>query len=668
MYSSNVNTLDGILDYNDPAYGNGANRPGAGDGVSVPFYEDQEISRDISDEGELGDYEGSFGLNKWSKTKAFDSIQWGAPQVYAINSDPDNITPYHISDLCGVYVLQDILIDDLLSREYFASVEGRVKSNDNSISLIQDIAEDILENELEFDGVINKGDEDETWKFDFTLNEQTETKTVFEDLFNSSLLIPSFNSKNEFRFINIHQTMSAEFIGELRIIKNEDIVKYSFDLTKLDDVYSSVNVKYKKNYASGDFDKETGYSLSYNNIDYSNYEELSEEISEADSYDIDYYHINHSDAKLEVETEYIRDKSTAERLQKRLLMWHINQHLIARIDLPPHYMDLEAGDYIKFDELIGGKLAFGYDYTEPERRNGQLIYPVFFITKVSKSITKVTIEAIQIHRGQFGYPEDDYDDDDLIVNSDKIDITDQFQIPDPNDDPDYQDGTIDDGFIDGDPVIPIEDYFNLYWLDAANRLDLSPITAILSTTNLTGWIYDIWIVNVETPDQGGIHEEIDGEQVDIAEGEHNIGRTHGDLLTFNSAIIVGNGGSIAITKKMIFDEGTTIDFVLQVKSFDGLMFDTLTFQQLGEPPYVPLLGDVNDDGIVNVLDVVLIVSYIMAGEAENLPEQADINGDGVFDVLDIVGLLDYIITGDWQIIIDDGDGDDEDDDGTGGGE
>ena len=289
-------------------------------------------------------------------------------------------------------------------------------------------------------------------------------------------------------------------------------------------------------------------------------------------------------------------------------------------------------------------------------------------TKVSKSITKVTIEAIQIHRGQFGYPEDDYDDDDLIVNSDKIDITDQFQIPDPNDDPDYQDGTIDDGFIDGDPVIPIEDYFNLYWLDAANRLDLSPITAILSTTNLTGWIYDIWIVNVETPDGGGIHEEIDGEQVDIAEGEHNIGRTHGDLLTFNSAIIVGNGGSIAITKKMIFDEGTTIDFVLQVKSFDGLMFDTLTFQQLGEPPYVPLLGDVNDDGIVNVLDVVLIVSYIMAGEAENLPEQADINGDGVFDVLDIVGLLDYIITGDWQIIIDDGDGDDEDDDGTGGGE
>ena len=175
-------------------------------------------------------------------------------------------------------------------------------------------------------------------------------------------------------------------------------------------------------------------------------------------------------------------------------------------------------------------------------------------------------------------------------------------------------------------------------------------------------------MNVETPDGEGIRELFNNELIEIEEGEHPIGTVDGDLLTFNSSMVVGNGGSINITKKMIFEEGTTIDFVLEVKSFDGDMSDTLTFKQLGEPPYVPLLGDVNDDGIVNVLDVVAIVSAIVNWETENLPEQADINGDGFFDVLDIVGLLDYILTGVWHIIIDDGEDDDEDDDGTGGGE
>lgn len=62
-------------------------------------------------------------------------------------------------------------------------------------------------------------------------------------------------------------------------------------------------------------------------------------------------------------------------------MWYCNQHLITKIELPPHYMYLEAGDYIKLSELLGGKLAFGYDYTTPERRNGQLIYDVFLLQK-----------------------------------------------------------------------------------------------------------------------------------------------------------------------------------------------------------------------------------------------------------------------------------------------
>ena len=58
--------------------------------------------------------------------------------------------------------------------------------------------------------------------------------------------------------------------------------------------------------------------------------------------------------------------------------------------------------------------------------------------------------------------------------------------------------------------------------------------------------------------------------------------------------------------------------------------------------YNDVLGDVNTDGLLNILDVVLIVSIILDGDNEN-NSQADINNDGNIDVLDIVQLVDIIL-------------------------
>ena len=54
-------------------------------------------------------------------------------------------------------------------------------------------------------------------------------------------------------------------------------------------------------------------------------------------------------------------------------------------------------------------------------------------------------------------------------------------------------------------------------------------------------------------------------------------------------------------------------------------------------------GDVNDDGILNVLDVVQIVSAITTGTTDSL-DCADMNGDDIVNVLDIVQIV-SIITG-----------------------
>ena len=51
-------------------------------------------------------------------------------------------------------------------------------------------------------------------------------------------------------------------------------------------------------------------------------------------------------------------------------------------------------------------------------------------------------------------------------------------------------------------------------------------------------------------------------------------------------------------------------------------------------------GDINMDGMVNVIDVVLTVNIILGNTSD---PSADINGDGVVNVIDIVLLVNMIL-------------------------
>ena len=53
-----------------------------------------------------------------------------------------------------------------------------------------------------------------------------------------------------------------------------------------------------------------------------------------------------------------------------------------------------------------------------------------------------------------------------------------------------------------------------------------------------------------------------------------------------------------------------------------------------------LNGDVNVDGVVNILDVVLLVNMVLSDEYN---ASADINNDGVINILDIVALVNMIL-------------------------
>lgn len=58
---------------------------------------------------------------------------------------------------------------------------------------------------------------------------------------------------------------------------------------------------------------------------------------------------------------------------------------------------------------------------------------------------------------------------------------------------------------------------------------------------------------------------------------------------------------------------------------------------------IPILGDINDDGEVNVTDVVTLYSYILGNTAGIDESVVDINGDGEINVTDIVSLYGIIL-------------------------
>ncbi|MCP4847178.1 MAG: hypothetical protein GY899_04430 [Verrucomicrobiaceae bacterium] len=68
--------------------------------------------------------------------------------------------------------------------------------------------------------------------------------------------------------------------------------------------------------------------------------------------------------------------------------------------------------------------------------------------------------------------------------------------------------------------------------------------------------------------------------------------------------------------------------------------------QIGDPPQRRQLGDVNCDGVLNVLDITLLVQVILNGNVPCCPAAADINRDGAINVLDQQALVAAVQGGD----------------------
>ena len=59
-----------------------------------------------------------------------------------------------------------------------------------------------------------------------------------------------------------------------------------------------------------------------------------------------------------------------------------------------------------------------------------------------------------------------------------------------------------------------------------------------------------------------------------------------------------------------------------------------------------LLGDVNDDGVVNIADVTSLIDYLLGGDPQSINLiNADVSQDGAINIGDVTALIDMLLSG-----------------------
>ena len=319
-------------------------------------------------------------------------------------------------------------------------------------------------------------------KMAFSISDNIKSKNLIEKICQNSNLFPLFKASSLFSLSAIKSTYSSADIT----INTDDIIKYSFTRTPIEQVYTIVNVKYKKDYAENKYLEETGYVDSYDMFG-------NKDLGYENGYSYEYLGLDREDKVLEFESDFIRTKGQAESLRNFLLLYNCNQHNVLKLTLPLKYLHLEIGDIVNFSSLINQVKIYGEDYTKTQRRNGQIIYPYFIINSIDKRINQINIEITQLHKLKkeftpylgsvtrtfiqnqpFNYTIEDIEQlDDFIMGGQQYYTEEQKRVSDLNL----------DKYIDENDVVALQNLMNLNSFDgdvnADGVVDVVDIVAIM---------------------------------------------------------------------------------------------------------------------------------------------------------------------------------------------
>ena len=104
-----------------------------------------------------------------------------------------------------------------------------------------------------------------------------------------------------------------------------------------------------------------------------------------------------------------------------------------------------------------------------------------------------------------------------------------------------------------------------------------------------------------------------------------------------------NGGDLGSSTEMFVDFESDIGVIVltNASNYDGTVQIENALFDFAEQTTFSALGDINLDGLINILDVILVVNIIL--EANSFNDLADLNLDGQVDVLDIVQIINIIL-------------------------
>ena len=552
-------------------------------------------------------------------------FEWGSPNDYnaiTLTSRAFSITPnleHYISaktKIFNVGLLHFITFENIFKSDFYVDTIGRAdifqEANEETgfkytnepyseIKLVIENPADIIyhfvEKELGYLDIINEEswlncrENHENYRFGFSVKETINSKKLIEDISKNTSLYPKFTLDGKFGFDFIKKTYSNNDINS--IITKKDVLDISFTRTPIENIHTLVNVKYKKDYAEDEYTRQTGYCDPYDffgNGDGFEQGTVFEQIFNASAglesgYKYSYYGLNREDKILEFESDYIRNQETAIDLRNFLLMQNANQHNIVNCTLTLKNINLETGDVIKFSELINNLKCYGEDYTQEVARNGQIIYPYFMITSITKSSKNIKITAMQLHK--LNYSE----------TSNTIGDLSRFGGNTRN----YEDVNILNKYILGQyPYITTKQLRQADSLFpySGNVIDYNDLNVLLA---LVGTDY----------------------QISFDE--------YGTEFVFYPPV----------PDPVEFDPVAIGEYAYQYDADGNVMTN-----EDGSPMFTDnMSGDANNDTIINIVDVVGIVSFILGDPVEGYNYQlADINNDGVVNVVDVVAIVNYILS------------------------
>ena len=569
---------------------------------------------------------------------------------------------YNIS-LIHFQILHQGFVQNWNKQDYYIKAIGRNSDSPTAVNhattMVDLLGLELQKSESNVD-VYNQ--QNQKIKLNFTLSEKSfKAKDVIADMFKNTKSFFKVDGQNRAIFPTIASTYTGE--GNYQpnaVLYAEDVLKYTFTKTK--DVYNQCRVKYNFGYGVG------------NTLDQTKILDIQDYLPQ---YNTDYYNLI-EDKVLEFESQHIRDAQSAQELAEYLLFLNCNEHNIAKISVPlSKGIELESGDIIAFwDELDDMKLfgtKYSYkDFTDPlytnqYKTNGQYVYPLWFISKITKSTKKVDIEAVQLHHlstSALFFNNLYWDEQNqLWSNTAILGCTYPTAL---NYNPS---ATQDDGSCllpqqdDENPIAEFSIFNNTTGepIDDNQEIELSASQPILEMriqnssydpddlqagfdfiseipnfpATFTSQLEFIFTIFKNPPYPIIIELQQSGIGDSYAQG---FGTGNPPNILFSSEYEEPEYDSNSQVWKL-----PTNEYFINLKVLkDGQEVNQQTKSfKISEYTYYPPLGagDINNDGVFSILDIVLMLNMITTGEYDIT---ADINEDGVVDVLDVVKLLELI--------------------------